>query len=432
MQAVIMAGGKGTRLSSITNDEIPKPMVRLNGKPILEYQIECLKRNGITEFFFIIGHLGEKIEEYFGDGSRWGITISYIREAMPLGTAGALYYLKGKVQGDFLLAFGDLIFDFDVNRFAGFHMNHGAKLSLLVHPNSHPYDSDLIRLDKNQKVIAWDSKNNVRDYYYKNIVNSGIYMVHEGVLDKIVEPVKTDLEKGIIFPMVECDEGIYGYCTSEFVKDVGTPERLKSTEKDLKNGIVHSKNLANKQKAIFLDRDGTINRYVGLLSENEQFELEEKVTEAISLINKSEYLTIVITNQPVVARGMCEIEDVERIHDKMETLLGEKGAYLDGIRFCPHHPDKGYPEENPVYKVECDCRKPKPGMIFACAQEYNIDLSKSWIIGDTTIDIQTGINAGMHTMLVETGVAGKDGKYDVKAELNAKDLLEAVQLIIHE
>ncbi len=430
MQAVIMAGGKGTRLSSITNDEIPKPMVRLNGKPILEHQLEVLKNNGIAEYFFIVGHLGEKIEAYFGDGSKWNVTITYIREDVPLGTAGALYYLKGKVKGDFFLVFGDLIFDISVKRFLNFHQEHRAKLTLLVHPNSHPYDSDVIVLGKNEKVVGCNSKNNVRDYYYRNLVNAGLYMVNESVPEKLAEPVKTDLEKDIIFPMIEADEGIYGYCTSEYVKDVGTPERLRATELDLSNGIVHARNLDFPQKAIFLDRDGTINKYVGLVSKTEQFELENGAAKAIAAINRSQYLAIVITNQPVVARGMCDIKDVEEIHNKMETLLGKEGAYVDAIKFCPHHPDKGYPEENPAYKIECECRKPKPGMILDAAEQFHIDLEGSWMIGDSTMDIQTGVNAGTHTILLKTGAGGTDQKYDVTADYTAENLMSAVERIL--
>jgi histidinol-phosphate phosphatase family protein len=430
MQAVIMAGGKGTRLSSITNDEIPKPMVKLNGKPILEHQLLGLRENGISEYFFIVGHLGEKIQEYFGDGSKWNVKITYIYEDKPLGTAGALYYLKGKVEGDFFLVFGDLIFDISVARFAEFHRAHEAKITLLVHPNSHPYDSDLIVLDNSSRVLRCDSKNNTRDYYYKNLVNAGLYMLHASVLDAFAEPVKRDLEKDVIFPMIEQGDEVYGYCTSEFVKDVGTPERLRATECDLTNGIVHARNLNNPQKAIFLDRDGTINQYVGLVSNPEQLQLEESAAEAIAMINRSAYLAIVITNQPVVARGMCDIETVEEIHRKMETLLGKEGAYLDAIRYCPHHPDKGYPEENPAYKIPCECRKPKPGMILECAKQFHIDLAQSWMIGDCTMDIQTAINAGTHSILVKTGEGGADGKYDARPDAVALDLRAAVEYIL--
>ena len=154
--------------------------------------------------------------------------------------------------------------------------------------------------------------------------------------------------------------------------------------------------------------------------------------EAIKKNNASGRLGIVVTNQPVVARGLCDIVDVENIHKKLATLLGREGAFLDDIQFCPHHPDKGFPEENPAYKIPCECRKPKTGMIEKAAEKYNIDLAESWMIGDTTMDIQTGINAGMRTVLVLTGEAGKDKKYDVKPDFVCGNLLEAVEKILEE
>ena len=160
-----------------------------------------------------------------------------------------------------------------------------------------------------------------------------------------------------------------------------------------------------------------------------EFELIDGVSKAIKKMNESGYLTIVVTNQPVVARGLCQIEDVERIHRKMETLLGQEGVYLDDICYCPHHPDKGYPEENPAYKIPCHCRKPDIGMLEDCVRKYNIDLAASWVVGDTTVDIQTGKNAGTKTALVLTGDAGKDGKYHVQPDLVARDLLEAIKEI---
>ena len=194
--------------------------------------------------------------------------------------------------------------------------------------------------------------------------------------------------------------------------------------------MVSARNLEKKQKCVFLDRDGTVNRYRGLISSPEQLELEPCAAEAIRLLNRSGYLAIVVTNQPVVARGMCGMADVEEIHRKLATLLGQEGAYLDGIVFCPHHPHKGYPEENPAYKIPCRCRKPDTGMLTACAAAYNIDLSQSWMVGDTTVDIQTGLNAGTHTALVLTGEAGKDGKYDVQPQRIGADLLDVVKQII--
>lgn len=432
MQAVIMAGGKGTRLAAITKDEIPKPMVPVDGKPLLLWQIEELKKNGITDIIMIIGHLGEKIEEYFQTGEKYGVHVSYIREHEPLGTAGAFYYLKQKIISDyFLLVFGDVFFSIDIQRMEKFYLKHQAKAVLFVHPNSHPADSDLVVLDENKKIVKFDSKQNVRDYWFDNCVNAGFYILGTEVCDLVENPHKTDLEKDILMPLVNEGQAVYGYRSPEYIKDIGTVDRIHQTEKDVENGFIEEKCLKNKQTCIFMDRDGTINQYRGLVWKEEDFELEEDACEAIKSINQSGKLAIVITNQPSVARGLCQIEDIDNIHKKMSTLLGEEGAYLDDVYFCPHHPDRGYPEENPAYKIPCECRKPGIGLIKSAVEQYHIDLKNSWMVGDTTVDVQTGKNAGLHTALVLTGEAGKDNKYDVTPDLVCQNLKEAVEMILN-
>jgi histidinol-phosphate phosphatase family protein len=424
--AVIQAGGKGTRMVELTGDRIPKPMLELNGKPMLQWQIENLLEYGVKDICIIIGHLGEIIENYFGDGSRFGASITYIREQEPLGSAGALYYVRNiSGQRDVILVFGDVMIKLDWNRMTAFHESKAALATLLMHPNAHPYDSDLLITDSSDCVIGIDSKHNVRDYWYENVVNAGIYILSCELMEQFEQPEKKDLEKDILEPLMGQGQ-IYGYRTSEYVKDAGTPERFETCCEEQAAGIWDAKCLRKKQRAIFLDRDGTINQYRGLVSSADKLELEPGAAEAIRRINSSGYLAICITNQPVVARGMCSIEDVETIHKKLQTLLGQKGAYLDDIVFCPHHPDKGYPEENPLYKVECNCRKPATGMIDRMIERYNIDPAQSYMIGDSTIDIQTGINAGLHTVLVRTGQGGRDGKYNVNADVAADDLLAAV------
>ncbi|SDB29040.1 D,D-heptose 1,7-bisphosphate phosphatase [Pseudobutyrivibrio sp. YE44] len=430
--AVIQAGGKGTRMVSLTHDQIPKPMLELNGKPMIQWQIENVAKYGIKEFVIIIGHLGEKIKEYFGNGSSFGVSIRYIEEKEPLGSAGALYYLNEFYSDrDYILIFGDVMFCIDWNRIISFHEKHMGDATLLAHPNAHPYDSDLLILAENEEVIGIDSKNNKRDYWYSNCVNAGIYILSEKFVNTIQELKKTDLEKDLLAPLMGTGK-VYGYITPEYVKDVGTPERFANACIEQKAGVWEEKCLEKKQKCIFLDRDGTINKQVGLVYKDEQLVLEECASEAIKLINQSGYLAIVITNQPVVARGLCDISDVEYIHKKMESILGNDGAYVDDIAFCPHHPDKGYPEENPAYKIVCECRKPKTGMIDRMVKKYNIDLSKSYMIGDTTQDIQTGINAGVKTILVKTGEGGQDKKYYVEPDFVADNLLEAVKQIVGE
>lgn len=431
MQAVIMAGGKGTRLSSITKGEIPKPMAPIKDKPILLWQLEQLKRYGINTVTMIVGYLGDKIIEYFKDGKDFGMEIDYIEEKEPLGTAGAFYYLKDKIKDDyFMLVFGDVFFNIDIKRMEKFHTDKKSKATLFVHPNSHPYDSDLIVADKDDKVLKFDSKNNVRDYWYDNKVNAGLYILDKSICDKVESPKKTDFEKEILSNMALNGEEIYAYSSPEYVKDVGTVDRIASAIKELESGLIQSKNMENKQRAIFLDRDGTINVFAGLIHKEDDFVLLERATQAIELINKSGYLAIVITNQPVVARGLCEIEDVDNIHKKMKTLLGEKGVFLDDVLYCPHHPDRGYPEENKAYKIKCNCRKPDTLLVEIAAERYNIDLENSWMIGDTTTDIEMAKRCKMHSALVNTGEAGNDKKYTAASDFTAEDIFDAVQQII--
>ena len=431
--AVIMAGGKGSRLLSITNDEIPKPMVPVDGKPLLEYQVEKLKTYGIKKIVMIVGHLGEKIVDYFKDGKDFGVEIDYIFEREPLGTAGAFYYLKDKIDAkDFMLVFGDIFFDMDFDRMEDFHFKNSALTTLLAHPNGHPYDSDLIQTDDTGRVIGFDSKHNVRDYWYDNMVNAGMYIINKRLLDLVKEPVKTDCEKDILANQVKLGANIYAYHTPEYVKDVGTVDRINATVEELKSGLIQSKNLKNKQRAIFIDRDGTINVSKGFISKADDLELIPGSIEAIKAINKSGALAIVITNQPVIARGECSFEELHNIHNKLKTLLGEKGAFVDDIFYCPHHPDKGFEGEVPELKFDCECRKPKTGMIDEAVKKYNIDLSKSYMVGDSTMDLETARNAGIKSVLVDTGFAGNDGKYDRSCDIEAENLFDAVEKIIKD
>ena len=431
--AVIMAGGKGSRLLSITNDEIPKPMVPVDGKPLLEYQVEKLKTYGIKKIVMIVGHLGEKIVDHFKDGKDFGVEIDYIFEKEPLGTAGAFYYLKDKIDAkDFMLVFGDIFFDMDFDRMEDFHFKNSALTTLLAHPNGHPYDSDLIQTDDTGRVIGFDSKHNVRDYWYDNMVNAGMYIINKRLLDLVKEPVKTDFEKDILANQVRLGANIYAYHTPEYVKDVGTVDRINATVEELKSGLIQSKNLKNKQRAIFLDRDGTMNVSKGFISKADDLELIPGTIDAIKAINKSGALAIVITNQPVIARGECSFEELHNIHNKLKTLLGEKGAFVDDIFYCPHHPDKGFEGEVPELKFDCECRKPKTGMIDEAVKKYNIDLSKSYMVGDSTMDLETARNAGIKSVLVNTGFAGNDGKYDRSCDIEADNLFDAVEKIIKD
>lgn len=428
IKAVILAGGEGQRLKSKFPD-IPKPLVSIGGKPVLQYQIENLCRCGIRDIILVIGPKGDKIKEYFGDGSAFGVAINYYYESHPMGTAGALLYLADNLPSDFVLLYGDLILDIDFTRLLDSHRKREALATLAVHPNDHPYDSDLIILENRELVRGMLGKNDRPPGYYANCVNAGVFVFNRKILEYIEANKQQDLEKNVLTAAITSNK-IYAYKTAEYIKDMGTPERYRRVQRHIHEGIVEKKNISRQQKAIFLDRDGTINKFKGLISKTEDLEIIPEVFQALKHLNDSSYLTIIITNQPVVARNLCSIAELEIIHAKMECILGEKGVYVDEILYCPHHPDRGYPDENAEFKIDCNCRKPQTGLIDKAAAQYNIDLSKSYIIGDSTVDVKTGAAAGLKTILLATGQGGNDGKFNVEPHFRAANLLQAVQIIL--
>ena len=340
MKTVIMAGGRGTRIAEFIGN-IPKPMIPIKGKPVLEWEIECLRDQGFDDIILTVSHMKEAIISHFGDGGSFGVRIDYFIEETPLGNAGALFRMRDKLTEDFLLLNADSVFDVDFNRFVEFHRQKGGLATLFTHPNDHPYDSGLILTDGDSAVTGWLTKEDQRPEWYRNCVNAGLHILSPKLLENMPDTPKVDLDRQILKPLAGTGK-MFAYQSPEYVKDMGTPERLRAVTEDFESGIVQARNLKRKQKAVFLDRDGTINKYVGFLRNIDDMELLPGAAEAIRQINKSGYLAIVVTNQPVIARGEVTVPELQEIHNKLETLLGREGAYLDAIYYCPHHPDKGF------------------------------------------------------------------------------------------
>lgn len=184
------------------------------------------------------------------------------------------------------------------------------------------------------------------------------------------------------------------------------------------------------RRAVFIDRDGTITKNDGYFRRYDEIELVDNLHEALKILNK-DFLVIMVTNQPVVARGFCSEQDVKGIHDKIIKDVEEKGAKIDAVYFCPHHPEQheDVPEHAKKYRVHCNCRKPATGMVEQAAKDFDIDVRNSFFIGDSTRDIQTAKHVGCTSVLVKTGLAGEDGKYDVKPDYICNNLLDAASLI---
>ncbi len=428
MKLAIIAGGKGTRLGL---KDIPKPMVTIAGKPLLEYQIELAKRYGIKDIYILSGYLSGAIIDYFGNGEKFGVNITHIIEDSPLGTGGAVKQLYNIITERFMVFYGDTIIDIDIDELIKFDRKEDCIATILVHPNDHPHDSDLLDVDSDAHVTAFYPKPHSETEYFKNLVNAALYILSPEIFNFIPDDRLSDFGKEIFPELLRHGKKIRAYTTAEYIKDMGTPERFEKTKQDLLSGKVARLNRKNKRKAIFLDRDGVINKEVGDMRNPEQFELIDGAASAIRKINKSEYLAIVITNQPGIAKGFFTFDTLNKIHKKMDTLLGKGGAYLNGLYYCPHHPEKGFPDEVAELKINCECRKPKPQLIYNAESEFNIDLEKSYIIGDRYVDIMTGKNAGLKTILLKTGYAGMDrDKYTIEPDYSFNALPDAINYIL--
>jgi histidinol-phosphate phosphatase family protein len=429
-QVAILAGGMGTRLRERSGD-IPKPMVRVLGKPVLHHLIELCRKHDFKNIALLVQHQHEKISDYFGDGSGFGVNISYAIEEEPRGTSGALRDALPMLTNRFLLLYGDTFMDVDLQKFWNAHNVSGAVGSLFLHPNDHPQDSDLVDIDSYGYVRSILPYPHPEGQEVRNLVNAALYVLDRSGLEEVTPTEgKADIAKHMFPQMLALGCRLYGYVSPEYIKDMGTPERLDKVERDLVVGLPEQLSGRQLRSAVFLDRDGTINHEVKHLRSPDQLELLPDAATAIRCINQSGRLAIVITNQPVIARGEVSIDGLQRIHARMETQLGEGGAYIDRLYFCPHHPDSGFPGEIATFKIPCTCRKPEPGLIDLACSDLGIGRQNSWMVGDTTSDIEAGRRAGVRTILVRTGLAGSDAKYSVRPDYTAPDLEDAIDWIL--
>lgn len=429
-QVAILAGGMGTRLRERSGD-LPKPMVPVLGKPVLHHQIELCRKHGFTDIALLVQHRHEKISEYFGNGSPFGVTLSYAIEVDPRGTAGALRDALPLLADRFLLLYGDTFMDVDLRKLWMAHEYSGAVGTLFLHPNDHPQDSDLVDIDADGVVRAILAYPHPEGREVRNLVNAALYVLERAGLDDVTPAEgKADIAKHMFPRMLDLGLPLNGYVSPEYIKDMGTPERLDKVERDFITGLPERLSGRQLRRAVFLDRDGTINREVTHLKSPDQVELLPGTAAAIRRLNRNGTLAVVVTNQPVVARGDVSLEGLGRIHARLESLLGAGGAFLDGLYFCPHHPDKGFPGEVPELKGRCNCRKPEPGLIDKACRDLGIGRHDSWMVGDTTSDVEAGRCAGLRTVLLRSGHAGADAKHATRPDYIAPDLADAVEWIL--
>jgi histidinol-phosphate phosphatase family protein len=429
-RVAILAGGQGTRLAARAGP-VPKPMVQLLGKPVLEHQIELCRKHGFDDIALLVHHQHEVISEYFGDGLRFGVRLRYEIESSPRGTAGALRDALARLANRFLVLYGDTYLDVDLARFWSAHLAQGASATLFLHPNDHPQDSDLVEVDASDSILALHSYPHPQGKDFRNLVNAALYALdREGLEAFTPAQGRGDIAKHMFPAMLAAGKRLQGYISPEYVKDMGTPERLDKVERDIDFGLPERLSTRQLRSAVFLDRDGTLNVEVDHLRDPVQLSLLGRAGEAVRRLNRAGRLAVVTTNQPVIARGEASMAQLAMIHARLESLLGEHGAYLDGLYVCPHHPHGGFPGEVASLKIVCQCRKPLPGMLHQACRDLNIDAGGAWMVGDSTVDIEAGRSAGARTVLVRTGHAGRDERHVLRPDYVAANLLDAVDWIL--
>ena len=426
----ILAGGQGTRLRERAGP-LPKPMVPILGRPILDHQFDLCRTHGFRRILLLVHHNHETIRAHVGDGSRYGLSVEYAVESTPRGTAGALADALPRLADTFLVLYGDTYLDVDLRRIREVHEERRADATLFVHPNDHPQDSDLVEVDDEGFVAALHAYPHGEGTEYDNLVNAALYVMRREGLEHLIPPEgKADLAKDLFPQMLRAGRRLFAYISPEYIKDVGTPERLDRVEADIHAGLPDRLSAHALRSAVFLDRDGTVNVEVSYVRTPEQLILLPGVPEALQRLNRSGHLAVIVTNQAVVARGDLTFAGLKRIHTRLTHLLGARRAYVDRIYVCPHHPEGGFPGEVAELKFACTCRKPATGMVDAACSDLQIDRRSSWMVGDTTADMEMGRRAGLRTILVRTGHAGQDGRFPFRPDYVVPDLPAAVSWIL--
>jgi histidinol-phosphate phosphatase family protein len=434
-RAAIVAGGQGTRIRSISGDVIPKAMVPVAGAPVVVRLLELLARYGVRDVAVLAGHLAGALQAALPrEARKLGIGLEFFVESEPLGTAGGLLAARGFLsENDFCVVYGDMVIEMDLHRLHEFHCQHGGIATMVTHPNDHPHDSDIVVVDGDSRVRRIVPGKGRALTFLPNRVPAGVYLLAPAALDHIRAGGPQDFIKDVFPELLRHQGGVFSYHTPEYLRDMGTPERYAMAESDILSGRLARMNRSHRRPAVFLDRDGVLVEEVDRLGlcDPDRLSLIPRAAAAVRLINHADRLAVVATNQPVVAKGLVSLDQLDYMHAKMETLLGLERAKLDGIYFCPHHPEKGHAGEVPELKVPCECRKPRPGMLLAAARELPISLDESCLIGDAARDVGAARAAGIYFYGVRTGCGCRDCTGIHRPDLIFDDVFDAAKFAVH-
>lgn len=414
LETFIIAGGKGTRFKKISIK--PKLLAKLKNTNLLKLILKNLKRYNLNKITIFVGQYLDYFKSYRKN------EIKFIEEKKPLGTSGCLSLVsKKKLKKDILIIFGDILFDVDFNKFYNFHKSNKSDISIFSHPSDHLFDSDIVDVDSNNRVKNIFFKPHKKRIISNNLTMAGIFIVKSKLIKNIPFNKKNDFSKNFLKNCLKKKIRIFSYKSREYCKDLGTTKRYKKVLNDFKEGIHKKLRFKNKLKAVFLDRDGVINVDKGPQKYSDPTNFLKGALIALRKLQKMKYLKILITNQSAVAKGFLTEKALQKSFKKLETKLANNNFFFDGIYYCPHHPKSGFAGENKKFKINCSCRKPKPGLIFKAARDLNINLKKSFFIGDRIVDYKTAKSAKVNPIILnklDNKIVDYKFKNDLKEAIN--------------
>ena len=374
-QAVILAGGRGERMRPLT-DIRPKPMIEVAGKPFLEHQVLLLRDQGFKKFLFLLGYLPEVVKNYFGDGSKWGVQIEYSVTAVEDLTGRRVKLAEKKLDDIFLLVYCDNYWPLPMEKMWARFCAANVPLMVTVYSNKDNYTKSVLKVDDAGFVSVYDKKKKTPDLQGTEI---SFAIVRKELIEQMPDG-NVSFEETLFQPLI-AKKQLAAFVTHHRYYSVGDTFRLPITEQFL-----------SRRPAIILDRDGVFNekspraQYVRNWSE---WKWLPGVKESLRKLNEAGFKIIVVSNQAGINRGAMTEKDLSDIHMKMVAEVEQSGGRIDAIYFCPHDWDEG-----------CECRKPKPGMLFQAQHDFNLDLSRTVFIGDDERDAQAAEAAGCIPALV--------------------------------
>lgn len=374
-QAVILAGGRGERMRPLT-DIRPKPMIEVCGKPFLEHQIELLRAQGFKKILLLLGYLPEIVQNYFGDGRKWGIEIEYSVTAVEDLTGRRLKLAEKKLDDIFFLVYCDNYWPLPMEKMWQRFSELDVPLMVTVYSNKDNYTKSVLKVDDAGFVTIYDKKKKTPDLQGTEIS----YAIVRKDLIRQLPDENVGLEE-TLFPPLIAKRQLAAFVTHHRYYSVGDTFRLPITREFL-----------SRRPAVILDRDGVLNvkppraNYVRNWSE---FKWTPDAKEILYQLNEANFRVIIVSNQAGINRGAMTENDLQQIHLRMVAEAEQAGGHIDAIYFCPHDWDEG-----------CECRKPKPGMLFQAQHDFNLDLSRTLFIGDDERDAQAADAAGCLAALV--------------------------------